>query len=611
MNGVATRLRTFAALGPANAVRVLGYRLGLKLGIHPVQRIAAATIPGGPFFPAPEVPPVAAALPTRWRHEALLFGAYRMPIGTAPPPWTVDPLAQPGGADPAPEALPPWWRIGDFAGGDIKRIWELSRFDWVLAFAQQARQGDALALERLNGWIADWTRRNPPYRGPNWKCAQEASIRLLHLSVAAMLLGQKQGMSRPLRALVEAHVRRIVPTLSYARAQDNNHATSEAAGLFVAGAWLAMADAPGGGALARRGAALLERATARLFAQDGSFSQYSLNYHRLALDSLVLAELWRRCARLPPFSEGWRRRAAAAADWLWTMVDPASGDAPNLGANDGANLLPLTDAAYRDYRPAVQLSAALFHDARAYQAGPWDEALVWLGIASPPGLLALPAARVFDEGGYAVLRQGAATVLLRYPRFRFRPGQADALHVDLWLDGINLLRDGGSYSYNTEPRWIDYFGGVESHNTVQFDDQPQMPRLSRFLLGDWLATSNRGAVSVEGGQGFRAGYRHRRGWSHLREARLSDGLQVIDEVAGFKSHATLRWRLPPGPWDLAGAAVTNGTHRLSIKASMPIAAISLVTGWESRHYLEKTEVPVLEVVTRHAGQIISDYRWTP
>lgn len=47
--------------------------------------------------------------------------------------------------------------------------------------------------------------------------------------------------------------------------------------------------------------------------------------------------------------------------------------------------------------------------------------------------------------------------MLRYPRFRFRPSQADALHLDLWLEGRNLLRDAGTYSYNTESAWLSYF----------------------------------------------------------------------------------------------------------------------------------------------------------
>ena len=288
------------------------------------------------------------------------------------------------------------------------------------------------------------------------------------------------------------------------------------------------------------------------------------------------------------------------------MVDPASGDAPNLGANDGANLLPLTDGAYRDHRPSVQLACALFEDRRAFPAGPWDDALEWLDVPIPATLAALPEHAILDDGGYAVLRQGEAMAMLRYPRFRFRPSQADALHVDLWLGGRNLLRDGGSFSYNTEAEWLNYFGGVRSHNTIEFDDQPQMPRLSRFLLGDWIATDTSGPT----GKGFAASYQSRAGWRHEREIQLDTHLTVIDTVAGFARDARLRWRLAPGDWRIEDGVVTDGQHRLAVSADVPITAFELKSGWESRHYLERTPLPVLEVVIRQPGRIRSEYRWT-
>jgi len=74
-----------------------------------------------------------------------------------------------------------------------------------------------------------------------------------------------------------------------------------------------------------------------------------------------------------------------------------------------------------------------------------------------------------------VLRHGPAMALLRYPRFRFRPSQADALHLDFWVSGENWLRDAGSFSYNTEQRWLNYFPGTVAHNTIQFDGRDQMP----------------------------------------------------------------------------------------------------------------------------------------
>jgi hypothetical protein len=590
-------------------LRVVLYRLALRLGIHPAQQVTA-TMPKGTFFGAVGAQPIAATVPSNWADEALLFGAHPVAIGAEPPAWTVDPLAHPKGSDVPPDELSPWWRIPDFAAGDIKRIWELSRFDWAMIFAQRARNGDTASLERLNRWIEDWCERNPPYRGPNWKCAQEASIRLLHVAIAALILGEEGSMPDPLRAFVDAHVRRILPTLSYARAQDNNHATSEAASLFVAGTWLQIAGKPEGGALARRGRRLLEQHVGRLFTADGSFSQYSLNYHRVALDTLSIVELWRDRSNQPPFTKRYQRRAAAASDWLRVMVDAGTGDAPNLGANDGANLLPLTDSAYRDHRPSVQLATALFQDARAYPAGPWDEMLKWLRVDPRKASLTLPTCAVFDEGGYAVLRSGQAMTLLRFPRFRFRPSQADALHVDLWLGGDNLLRDAGSYSYNTDAEWIEYFGGAEGHNTIQFDGEPQMPRLSRFLLGDWLRAKRRRAAHVDAGQAFAASYRHRRGWQHAREARLGSSLLVVDEVSGFTRQATLRWRLRPGPWRVEGTCATDGHHRLEIRTDVPVETMQLVPGWESRHYLEKTAVPVLEVTVSAPGTITSEYRWT-
>src|SRR5690606_31178541 len=104
----------------------------------------------------------------------------------------------------------------------------------------------------------------------------------------------------------------------------------------------------------------------------------------LMLDTLCVAELWRRWHGLDPFSELFYERAKAATNWLYAMVNSKTGDAPNVGANDGARLIPLVDADYRDYRPTVQLAMALFHNQRAYtEPGLYDDHLAWLGVSVP------------------------------------------------------------------------------------------------------------------------------------------------------------------------------------------------------------------------------------
>jgi hypothetical protein len=609
MTGFISKAGTALVLGLPNIARAAGYRVGVKLGLNPVRRLQAA-VPKGPLFQPPSLAALQARPVSAWQTSAQLFSHWPYMVTAAPPDW----LANPFTGQRVAGSMRGWWKIPDFdpAVGDIKLIWELSRMDWVLAFAQRARNGDTQALARLNDWLDDWCAHNPPYRGPNWKCGQEASIRVMHLAMASIVLGQVRQPTPGLIDLVRLHLQRIAPTVQYAMAQDNNHGTSEAAALFIGGSWLTALGFAEGDKWQKTGRYWLENRAARLIGPDGSFSQYSLNYHRVMLDTVCMAEVWLRHLGLPAFAELFQVRARMAAQWLHRMINPRNGDGPNLGANDGARLLQLTDTAYRDYRPSVQLSMAMFAHQRAYaDNGSWNEPLSWLGVPLPQEVAPQAGSHVADDGGFAVLRRGSAMAMLRYPQFHFRPSQADALHLDLWLDGVNLLRDAGTYSYNTEPHWLNYFGGTASHNTVQFDDRDQMPRLSRFLFGDWLKTSYIERVTQEAqATHFAVGYRDARQASHRRSISLGDSyLHVIDEVAGFASKAVLRWRMSPGDWRLDGLRLVNGAHILTVVASTPIVRCELVEGWESRHYLEKTPVPVLEIEVQQPGTLTTEYHW--
>lgn len=609
MTGFQLKIRTALALGLPNIARVVWYRLGIALGFNRVQRLLAAT-PQGPFFRQSTLGAISAPTVSTWQSSGQLFSNWPFIVTESPPEWLANPFTGQRMLGTDRE----WWQIPDFdpAIGDIKSIWELSRMDWVLALAQQARKSDTAALARLNDWLADWCKGNPPYRGPNWKCGQEASIRVMNLAMAALILGQVREATSGLRDLVRLHLLRIEPTLEYAMAQDNNHGTSEAAALFIGGSWLNALGVAEGERWQRTGRRWLENRAARLISVDGTFSQYSLNYHRVLLDTLCMVEVWRRQLELSPFSARWYERTKAATHWLHQMINPVNGDGPNLGANDGARLLQLTDSAYRDYRPSVQLAMALFAEERAYSSeGTWNHPLKWLGVALPDTVAPQLSSNVADEGGFVTLRRGAAMAMLHYPRFRFRPSQADALHLDLWLTGENLLRDAGSYSYNAEPQWLNYFGGTISHNTVQFDDHDQMPRLSRFLFGDWLKTLSIDPLRDEAqATYFGAAYCDRRQVSHNRRVALGDEeLKVVDEVAGFVRKAILRWRLMPGDWQVADQCVTHGRHELKVHANVPLIRCELIEGWESRHYLEKTSVPVLEVEIHQPGTLTTEYRW--
>ncbi len=603
------KVRVLRALGWRSVGRVARYRLGLRLRTASVLRLSGDA-PDGPIFPPRQMPPAPARVPALWRHHGLLFGHHRIAVGDQPPDFAAHPLH----GESWPGADMPWWQLGDFGEHDIKLVWELSRFPWLVPMAQQARAGDANAHDRLNEWLAAWIADNSPYRGPNWKCGQEASLRVLVLALASAILCQDDAPSDALMALVRLHLARIAPTIGYALGQDNNHGTSEAAALFVGGSWLARCGVPQGKRWAALGRRWLEERALALIAQDGSFSQHSVVYHRLMIDTYAAAEWWRRKLELRPWSSPVVSRLRAAADWLYQMTDPATGDAPNLGANDGARLIMLSDADYRDFRPSVERAMVLFHGKRAYlNAATAGDELVWLGL-SADGVAAPPGSAQYDVGGYAMLRAGIARALLRYPRFRFRPSQADALHLDIWIGARNVVRDAGTYSYHARPDPVAYFGGTAGHSTIAFDERDQMPRLSRFLFGDWLQTDRLEPLRRKGdGWTFGAGYRDHLGARHFRRVTLLPGQIVIeDEVSGFERDACLRWRLDPKQWRTLndGNGVTDGNVTLRVVSDAVDAPGTIEIGRESLYYAEQHNIPVFEVSIARAGRVLTTIEWS-
>lgn len=597
------KFKTLLALGLPNLTRFFLYQFGVKTGMNKVKRISSKIVHGN-FFKPYDGPLVTYESNMQWVNNHTYFGLKRNVSST--PIWNQSCLNS-----KLADCTKPWYLIEDFDSnlGDVKGVWEASRFDWVISFAQQAKCGDESMLVELNVWLSDWIDNNPCYVGVNWKCGQEASIRVMHLALGAFLLGQTLNTTFALLSLIKAHLKRISPTIMYAVAQDNNHGTTEAAALYIGGSWLALNGDIEGYKWVKQGRKWLEDRAQHLIEADGSFSQYSVNYHRVVLDTYCLVEVWRVRHSLENFSEATYKKLRLATAWLHYFTDITNGDAPNLGANDGARLIPLTSTDHRDFRPSVQLACALFYNSRAYNGdGLFNIPLKWLGVALPADQVDQKQSKDFDCGGYAYLLNNKAAVYLRYPNFNFRPSQCDALHVDFWLNGVNVFRDGGTFSYNAGQKYIDYYGGVKSHNTVEFDVHDQMPRLSRFLLGDWLKTSFKIPLSIKlNSQIFAAGYKDRFGCIHKRFIELSkDSLNIKDELSGFKSKAILRFRLIPSNWLLSSNTLKSDICSITFTSNMPINRLELTSGFESRYYHNESQIPVLEIEVSNPGTILSE-----
>lgn len=477
-----------------------------------------------------------------------------------------------------------WSRITDAGADDIKGVWELSRFSWAYALVRAwLRDGAGRHVELFWTTFEDWMACNPPNRGPNWMCGQEASFRLIAVTFALQAFRDHPATTdarlTAAARFADATADRIGDHLSYALSQKNNHGIAELIGLQTAARfWPSLCGFPHWEDDIWRD--LLPEQCAELIGPDGGFSQHSTNYHRLLLQLLTWSELVERSVR-ETLPETVRAKAALATDFLATLME-ADGTAPRYGCDDGADLFPLSGCPSEDFRPAVSAALALFKGERL-PAGPWDEtALLLLGPVAASAAPAIRPPAAFADAGVFELRHPRGALFFRAPTvFRTRPSQADQLQVSLRWDDEWIAEDPGSYSYNAPGGW-DGLAGSRFHNLVTVGEQDTMKRAGRFLWLPWVTCDVRTQHDeiVASHLGF-AGFRTQR-----RVLRLAHGFVIIDRLKGLlgqSGRCALRWH----------GRSRAGLEQLTIACSAPSTEefVSALPdggeGWHSTHYGSK------------------------
>jgi hypothetical protein len=450
---------------------------------------------------------------------------------------------------------------------DIKFIWEPARFGWafILGRAYHATQEHKYA-EAFWKYFEIFAQANPPNMGPYWMNGQEVAIRMMALIWAAHVFESAPVTSAErmgeLIQSIHAHANRIPPTLIYARSQNNNHLITEAAAIYTAGLffkdqkWRAL------------GWKWLLWSFRNQIGDFGEYIQHSTNYHRLMLQTA----LWVNFIKQDVFPASILQALARSAHWLFSLVDNDSGQAPNMGSNDGALIFPFSATVFEDFRPTVQAAARAFLRTNL-SSGAWDEMSLWLGLQG--------TARVNDSSMYLAdnLRAKNSWAYLRTSDFKSRLGHMDQLHLDLWWRGLNIAQDAGTYLYNADPPWDNSLMTTRVHNTVMVDGRDQMTRAGRFLVLDWAGGFSKPIIELDEKilhklKAYFTGYR-KFGVKHERMVTVYEDefWRIEDRLLNSRrrDHAyRLHWLLPDWEWEME-----NSDRRVQIKLNSPHGPIKL------------------------------------
>jgi hypothetical protein len=413
------------------------------------------------------------------------------PDGASPPRWH----ATLEGGDWPKE---PIWEI-DITGperpGDVRRIWELSRHQWLGTLARAfLLTGDERYADAALSHIIEWTASNPFGVGVNWLHAQEAALRIKSwlLVLAATAGRHEEDTDRRLLVykMLGLHADYVARTLSDG-ANTHNHLVTEVAGLLALGVGVPALQAAR--KLRLLASAIMQREVLKQFFEEGAPGEGATSYHLFVLESVLESLALRRHAVLP-VAEPMRARVLAMLDFARRMLRP-DGTLPLVGDADAGRGYRLTDVDDgRDRRGVQAVGALLFgRGDMATTLGAMPEEAAWLLGAFAfdewdrlPREAAPPSARLFQCSGFAVMRndplvaEGQAQRLSHLvfvggataPRVGVLKAHrhADALSLAWWWDGEEILTDPGVYLYSGPDRLRSAFRATAAHSTLQVDD---------------------------------------------------------------------------------------------------------------------------------------------
>jgi hypothetical protein len=520
---------------------------------------------------------------------------------------------------------------------DIKVPWELSRCQHFTALGQAYwLTDDERYAQEFASEVHDWISRNPWGHGVNWACAMDVALRAVSWIWGFYYMsGSAACASRAFRGeflrglyLHGEHVDTYIE-----RADVNgNHYLCDGVGLVFLGAFFRSTRT--GRRWLQTGTELIAGEIFNQTTEDGVDFEQSTAYHRLVLEAFLTCGLLLDLHGEPLPSE-WRVRLERMLEFVEAYVKP-DGTVPLTGDADDGRIQKLGHQGINDHRYLLSTGAVLFgrSDFKRAAGQFWDESFWLLGPSAADRFDDLPAAvtpiesKAFPDGGFFVLRSDRAHVMIDCGEVGMRGrgghGHNDILSMEVWLGGMNLITDCGSYLYTASREWRNRFRSTAFHNVVQVDGE----EMNRFLVPEsmWQLRYDaqpQGLVwqcgeDVDYFRGGHSGYaRLTPPVAVVREvwlAREGPDVFVRDCVSGSDSR-DLVWRFHVDPaldveidrHDIRLGAAGRDAW-LQIVDAAPGSTVAIEDGWVSPSYGVRVNTHVVVIATRTSLPVLATYR---
>jgi len=477
-----------------------------------------------------------------------------------------------------------WYRIPDFdiKRGDIKAIWEASRFTHFFYLARAFLiTGNYKYYSAFSDQLKQWLKDNPYPYGANYKCGQECTLRMINALLAYSVFAKLTTAEDEdnIRCLVQVCYKKVLSNFFYAhKCIRNNHTLSEICGLII-GAWCCEDKQRLTNAYK-----LLDKEIDNQFMSDGGYIQYSFNYQRFALQ--IMECVYKISEKTGKCISDKSKKLITNSVLLMYQCQDMSGYMPNYGSNDGALIFPVTVCQYRDFMPVINTVHSFVTGKRLFDKGIHDEELLWFRRGDDiPKITIEKKSTAFKQAGLFTLRHNGGFLMICLHVFKTRPAHMDGMHIDLWHQGKNIFCDSGTYSYASEIG--KELAKTAAHNTVKVAGVEQMGSYSNFMIYDW---TNRTDVKHSEGS-FSGTMISKNGYKHARKiVRTGTGYEIVDEVRGSADNCSFFFHTPYDMKTVSGGfEVFDDEEKLCV-VKIESGSIVVCKAHRSLYYLKKEQI---------------------
>lgn len=370
--------------------------------------------------------------------------------------------------------------------GEIRYTWEINRCQFFITLAM-----DYKCNKNNNSYILlkkhfySWNKENPFLIGVNWSSPMEIAIRAYQWLITYSIIidscdmkFKKDLMNGIINSII--HVMKNLSLYSSA----NNHLIIESAISGIVGKiveplykqeWL------------QKSYQILSKELKRQVFEDGVSKEQATHYHAFVLDMLLQYNTILKTFHMKVLDE---ELLYKMSEFLKYILFDESKKCIEIGDSDDAYIINFGKAKENYYRYILAFASAYFNGCFLENIDSYLELQLFNLEIKSKEKIKVDEVKLFKDGGYAIIRKNFK-ILFDFGELGFDKikahGHADALSVIIYYKNTPICIDAGTYIYNSDDKWRNYFRSTKMHNTLTISDKSQSEMAGPFL---WKKASN-------------------------------------------------------------------------------------------------------------------------